>query len=65
MMGARQVAQGALFYEFSIEDCVPGDHPMRAIERFVDLTVELSGWPRIGKNPPRQLKPESTLPIYD
>jgi len=41
MMGARQVAQGALFYEFSIEDYVPGDHPMRAIERFVDLTVGL------------------------
>lgn len=29
MMGARQVAQRALFYEFSIEDCVPGDHLKR------------------------------------
>jgi hypothetical protein len=26
MMGPRQVAQGALFYEFSIEDHVPRDH---------------------------------------
>jgi hypothetical protein len=29
MMGPRQVAQGALFYEFSIEDHVPLDHPLR------------------------------------
>ena len=27
MMGPRQVAQGALFYEFSIEEFVPDDHP--------------------------------------
>jgi transposase len=37
MMGPRQVAQGALFYEFSIEDHVPPDHLLRAIDRFVDL----------------------------
>jgi transposase len=37
MMGPRQVAQGALFYEFSIEDHVPRDHILRAIDRFVDL----------------------------
>jgi len=36
MMGP-QVAQGALFYEFSIEDHVPPDHLLRAIDRFVDL----------------------------
>ena len=29
MMGPRQVAQGALFYEFSIEDHVPPDHLLR------------------------------------
>ena len=38
MMGPRQVAQGALFYEFSIEDHVPSDHPLRRIDRFVDLS---------------------------
>ena len=37
MMGPRQVAQGALFYEFSLEDHVPGDHLLRSIDRFVDL----------------------------
>lgn len=38
MMGPRQVAQGALFYEFSIEEYVPGNNVLRAIDRFVDLT---------------------------
>ena len=37
MMGPRQVAQGALFYEFSIEGFVPQDHPVRGIDRFLDL----------------------------
>ncbi len=37
MMGPRQVTQGALFYEFSIEDHVPSDHLLRATNRFVDL----------------------------
>ena len=37
MIGPRQVAQGALFYEFSIEDHVPSDHLLRGIDRFVDL----------------------------
>ena len=38
MMGPRQVAQGALFYEFSIEDHVPEDHLLRRIDRFLDLS---------------------------
>ena len=38
MMGPRQVAQGALFYEFSIADHVPGDHLLRRIDRFLDLS---------------------------
>jgi transposase len=38
MMGPRQMAQGALFYEFSIEDHVPADHLLRQIDRFVDLS---------------------------
>ena len=37
MMGPRQVAQGALFYEFSLEDHVPADHLLRSIDRFADL----------------------------
>ena len=37
MMGSKQVAQGALFYEFTIEDHVPADHLLRGIDRFVDL----------------------------
>ena len=38
MMGPRQVAQGALFYEFSLEDHVPNGHVLRQIDRFVDLS---------------------------
>jgi len=36
-MGPKKEAQGALFYEFSIEDHVPADHLLRAIDRFVAL----------------------------
>lgn len=35
MMGSRQIAEGALFYEFSLEDHVPADHLLRGIDRFV------------------------------
>jgi len=38
MMGPRQVAQGSLFYEFSIEDHVPADHLLRKIDHFLDLS---------------------------
>jgi hypothetical protein len=38
MLGPRQEAQGALFYEFSIDDHVPQDHLLRSIDRFVDLS---------------------------
>src|SRR5712671_4769957 len=37
MMGHRQVAQVALFYEFSLERHVPSDHLLRSIDRFVEL----------------------------
>jgi transposase len=37
MMGERQVDQGDLFYEFSLEKQVPVDHMVRSIDRFVDL----------------------------
>lgn len=39
MMGPRQEAQAALFYEFCIEDHVPNDHLLRSIGRFVDLSA--------------------------
>ena len=38
MMGPRQEAQAALFYEFSLEEHVPQDHLLRSIDRFVDLS---------------------------
>jgi hypothetical protein len=37
MLGPKQVAQGALFCEFSIEDHVPPDRLLRSIDRSVDL----------------------------
>ena len=38
MLGPKQEAQAALFYEFSLEGHVPRDHLLRLIDRFVDLT---------------------------
>ena len=38
MMGPRQVEQGVLFYNFSLDAHVPGDHLLRSIGRFVDLS---------------------------
>jgi hypothetical protein len=32
MMGSKQVAQGSLFYRFSVEDHVPKDHSLRRID---------------------------------
>ena len=37
MMGDRQAAQAALFYEFSLETHVPSGHLLRSIDRFVEL----------------------------
>ncbi len=37
MMGEQRVDQSALFYDFSIDGHVPGDHLLRSIDRFVDL----------------------------
>jgi transposase len=37
MLGPRQEFQAALFYEFNLEDYVPGDHLLRSVDRFVDL----------------------------
>ena len=38
MMGPRQVEQGVLFYNFSLDAHVPKDHLLRSIDRFVDLS---------------------------
>lgn len=38
MMGPKQEAQSALFYEFSIESHVPASHLLRSIDRFIDLS---------------------------
>jgi len=38
MMGERGATQEALFYGFSLERHVPGDHLLRKIDRFVDLS---------------------------
>jgi len=38
MMGPRQEAEAALFYEFSLEDHVAQGHLLRSIDRFVDLS---------------------------
>jgi transposase len=38
MMGSQGVEQGELFYDFSLERHVPGDHLLRSIDRFVDLS---------------------------
>jgi hypothetical protein len=36
MMGHQLGEQAALFYEFSLERHIPGDHLVRSIDRFVD-----------------------------
>jgi transposase len=38
MMGPRQVEQGVLFYNFSLDAHVPADHLLRSIDRFVELS---------------------------
>ena len=45
----RQVEQAALFYSFFLEDHVPPDHMLRAIDRFValgDLRARVRNGPR-------------------
>jgi transposase len=37
MMGDRVVMQESLFYQFRLDDHVPADHMLRAIDRFLDL----------------------------
>jgi len=37
MMGPKKEAQAALFYEFCLEDQIPDNHVLRAIDQFVEL----------------------------
>ena len=37
MMGARQESQDSLFYQFNLENHVPDNHLLTAIDMFVDL----------------------------
>jgi hypothetical protein len=69
MMGERQVRQEALFYGFSLEDHVPSDHLLRAVDRFVDLGsirrhlepfYSATGRPSVSSTPPA---PSSTASI--
>ena len=39
MLGPKQEALGALFYEFSLEEHLPQEHLLRSIDRFVDLAL--------------------------
>lgn len=38
MLGPKQEAQNALFYDFLIEDHVPSNHVLRAIDGVIDLS---------------------------
>jgi hypothetical protein len=40
MMGDRLVMQESLFYQFRLDDHVPADHMLRAIDRFLARWVE-------------------------
>jgi transposase len=38
MMGSKQEFQSSLFYEFSLDEHVPGNHLLRSIDQFIDLS---------------------------
>ena len=50
MMG-RQVAQGALFYGFRLDDHVPADHLLRRIDALFDLALCATHWRRATARP--------------
>jgi len=53
MMGRLKGDQGQLFYEFHLDDAVPADHTVRAIDAVLDLSwvrAELAPYyPSIGR----------------
>ena len=48
MMGDRLVTQESLFYRFRLDDHIPADHMLRAIDRFVD-PEEFAGYEAIAR----------------
>ena len=38
MMGSQGAGQAPLFYAFNLEDHIPGDHLLRGVDRFMDLS---------------------------
>ena len=64
MMGRRQVDQGKLFYEFSLETHIPADHLLRSIDWFVEfdeLRRELAScYSKLGR---RSIDPELMMRI--
>lgn len=49
MMGRRTSEQGRLFYAFDLDAVVPGDHLLRGIDKFLDLSGLTVGKRSIGK----------------
>ena len=52
MMVGRQVEQGSLFYDFSLERHVPAGHLLRSIDRFVELGELGANWPVLQRHWP-------------
>ena len=46
MMGPRQVEQGMLFYNFSLDAHVPADHLLRSIDRLSSCRNCAASWRR-------------------
>ena len=44
MMGHQKVVQDQLFYSFHLEDHIPRNHPLRAIDRVLTLASCADTW---------------------
>jgi hypothetical protein len=44
MMGRRENGQGQFFYSFDLDEVVPPDHPVRQIDRLLDLSWSTRSW---------------------
>ena len=64
MLGPKQEAQSALFYDFSIENYIPTGHILRAIDGIIDLSgvrQHLSGFYSTTGHP--SVDPELMIPL--